>query len=188
MTEARLALPGQSTPGPDAYRACRQQERKRIIGQRDAPPYEGDLRLQRSIGREPTEGHLSGPQLRTAIRSIWVLSPPGRHPGSSRPEPSPPAPPFRLPPPGAAQLPHPPHPSVRLAHLCRSDRDTEFPDLEPCCGRAPTRSRRSYRRFTLRLSSQSVTDHDREPPPGGRSGQAAAFPGPGGLYLAAPAT
>jgi hypothetical protein len=34
----------------------------------------GDLRLQRSTGRKLTEGHLSGPQRRTAIRSIWVLS------------------------------------------------------------------------------------------------------------------
>jgi len=37
------------------------------------------------------------------------------------------------------------------------------------------------RRFTLRLSSRSVTDYDPEPPPGGCGGQAAAFPGPGGL-------
>jgi hypothetical protein len=146
MIEARLALPGQSTPGPDAYRTCRQRERKRIIGQRGAPPYEGDLRLQRSIGREPTEGHLSGPQRRTAIRSIWVLSPPRRHPGASRPGAHPPAPPFRLRPPGAAQLPHPPHLPVSGLHTSADPTGaTEFPDLEPCCGRAPTRSRRSYR-------------------------------------------
>ena len=32
---------------------------------------------------------------------------------------------------------------------------------------------RAYRRFTVRLSSQSVTDHSREPPPGGLGSQAA---------------
>ncbi len=149
MTEARLALPGQSTPGPDAYRACRQQERKRIIGQRDAPPYEGDLRLQRSTGREPTEGHLSGPQLRTAIRSIRVLSPPRRHPGSS-----PAGNPARQRRPSDSL--HQVQRSCRIRHIPVSGLhtsadptgDTEFPDLQPCRGRAPTRSRRSYRRFT----------------------------------------
>jgi len=149
VTEARLALPGQSTPGPDVYRACRQQERKRIIGQRDAPPYEGDLRLQRSTGREPTEGHLSGPQLRTAIRSIRVLSPPRRHPGSS-----PAGNPARQRRPSDSL--HQVQRSCRIRHIPVSGLhtsadptgDTEFPDLQPCRGRAPTRSRRSYRRFT----------------------------------------
>ena len=37
------------------------------------------------------------------------------------------------------------------------------------------------RRFTLRLSSRSVTDYHPGPPPGGCGGQAAAFPGRGGL-------
>ena len=40
---------------------------------------------------------------------------------------------------------------------------------------------RPERRFTLRLSSRSVTDYDPEPPPGGCGGQAAEIPGPGGL-------
>jgi len=65
-------------------------------------------------------------------------------------EPSPPAPPFRLPPPGAAQLPHPTHLPVSGLHTSADPTgDTEFPDLEPCCGRAPIRSRRSYRRLLI---------------------------------------
>ncbi len=137
MIEARLALPGQSTPGPDACRACRQRERKRIIGQRGAPPYEGDLRLQRSIGREPTD-----------IRSIWVLSPPRRHPGASRPGAQPRQ---RRPSDSLHQVQR----SCRIRHICQCQActplpiqpgtHTELPDLEPCRGRAPTRSRRSYR-------------------------------------------
>ena len=70
---------------PSSRRQAAQDNRLRGPGQRGAPPYEGDLRLQRSIGREPTQDDLSGPQCRTATRSIWVLSPPRRHPGASRP-------------------------------------------------------------------------------------------------------
>jgi hypothetical protein len=44
----------------------------------------------------------------------------------------------------------------------------------------------AIRRFALRLSSQSVSDHEHEPPPGGCGGQAAGSRVLVG-YLAAPA-
>ena len=121
---------------PSSRRRAVQDNRLRGPGQRGAPPYEGDLRLQRSIGREPTEGHFSGPQRRTATRSIWVLSPPRRHPGASR---------LGAQPVGSAlQTPSTrcsasvTSATVRLAHLCRSDRGHRISGSGACCGRAPT--------------------------------------------------
>ena len=137
MIEARLALPGQSTPGPDAcsLATARADNASSVSAVRHPAWGSPAPALHRPRADQ-------GPPQRTAgadSHQVDLSAQPARvgSPVPSGREPSPPAPPFRLPPPGAAQLPHPPHlPVSGCTPLPIRPGDTEFPDLEPCCGRA----------------------------------------------------
>jgi hypothetical protein len=152
MIEARLALPGQSTPGPDAcsLATARADNASSVSAVRhpawgtsgsSAPPAASRARAtsaDRSAGQPPG-------------RSGCSARPCRRQPGASRPGAQPAsaalqAPSTRC----SAAAASATSASARLAHLCRSDRGHRIPGSGACCGRAPTRSRRSYRRHCAR--------------------------------------
>lgn len=143
MIEARLAPTRQSAPGTGRLQSLATAEARygRIAGQHRAR-HPARVTPAPALHRPQAD---RGPSQQTAAPDRHrVLSPPQRQPGASRPGAQPAS--AALHTPSTKRSAAATSASVRLAHLCRSDRDTEFPDLEPCCGQAPTRSRRSYRR------------------------------------------
>jgi hypothetical protein len=156
MIVARLSLPGQSAPGPDPLQSVATARTEHIIGQR------GARYPARDTPGSSAPPAASRPRATSADRSAalppgqsWCSARRGDSPVLRNRGPSPPAPPFRLPSTRcSASAASAASASVRLTYLCRSDPDTEFPDLEPCCGRTPTYSRRSYRRVSARLSEE----------------------------------
>jgi hypothetical protein len=114
MIVARLSLPGQSAPGPDPLQSVATARTEHIIGQR------GARYPARDTPGSSAPPAASRPRATSADRSAalppgqsWCSARRGDSPVLRNRGPSPPAPPFRLPPPDAA---HPPHPPVSGLH------------------------------------------------------------------------